>query len=214
VQRIVFRRQIFTSKNFATASRAARTTLSYTRKGASKKMKRLVVMIALLFVPALAKADQVWMYTGNSVNNFSMNPFLPPAANPCGCAIDGTVVVNNLGQALSWSFTAGSLTLTNLNSTGGGFLGFAQADPTDFWSFNFQGANGSVIHTFFEGSVNDANDNAAAAGTYFLTVGSDEGAWAQVVGTPEPGALSLLLVGLLAAMTGCVVRQRRQVSEI
>jgi hypothetical protein len=177
-------------------------------------MKRLVAILAMLFVPALAKAaDQVWTYTGNSVNNFSMNPFLPPAANPCGCAIDGTVVVNDLGQALSWSFTAGSLTLTNFNSTGGGDLGYAQANPTDMWLFFLQGMDGEFIRTFNSGSVTDALDSAGTASGAFLTVGSNRGTWTEVVGTPEPASFSLLLVGLLATMLICRGR-RRQVSAI
>jgi hypothetical protein len=184
------------------------------RKGSVKKMKRLVAILAMLFVPALAKADQIWTYEGNSINNFHMNPFLPPAANPCGCAIDATVTVNSFGEASTWSFTAAGLTLTNLNSTIQGNLGFAQVHPTNMWLFLVQGPNGETIRTSFDGSLNDALDSASSGpGVNPLEVGSNPGAWTEVVGTPEPASLSLLLVGLFVA-TFAWLSRRRQLSAI
>jgi hypothetical protein len=172
-------------------------------------MKRMVAILAMLFVPALVKADQLWTYTGNSVNNYSMNPFLPPASNPCGCAIDATVLVNQLGQAVIWSFSAAGFTLTNFNSTIQGELGYAQSDPTDMWLFYLKGSDGETIRTFNSGSVTDALDYAtSASGVYSLEVGSNRGTWTEIVGTPEPASISLLLVGLCGLMLAGWVHRR------
>jgi hypothetical protein len=160
-------------------------------------------------VPTVAAADQVWTYTGNSVNNFSMNPFLPPAPNPCGCAITAMVDVNSLGQAVTWSFSAAGFTLTNLNSTIQGQLGFAQADPTDMWLFSLIGPNGETIRTFNSGSVTDALDNATTApGVLALSVGSNAGTWTEVTGTPEPASIVLLAIGMGALMVVAMGRRR------
>jgi hypothetical protein len=71
-----------------------------------------------LLLSGPAFADGIWNYAGNttsgpetggdqSVNNGT-------AINPCGCALDGSVTLNDAGQAIAWSFTAGALTLDNL----------------------------------------------------------------------------------------------------
>src|ERR1700738_681044 len=90
-------------------------------------MKRVFIIAFLFLIPALARADDIWTYTGNSVSGESMgqNP-LPP--NPCGCALDGTITfaspMTGLTQTqqdvVAYSFTDGAYTFNQSNST----LGF------------------------------------------------------------------------------------------
>jgi hypothetical protein len=74
-------------------------------------MARPIALIAvLLFVPALARADSVWTYQGNSIDYFQgVNPG-PIGPNPCNCALTGSVTLDASGTPLSWSFTAASTT--------------------------------------------------------------------------------------------------------
>jgi hypothetical protein len=87
------------------------------------QMKLILGAFLGLLLAATASADSVWTYQGQSQNLFHMNPFLPPAANPCGCALTGTVTLRDAFTPISWDFTAGNLTFTDLNSTLQAYLG-------------------------------------------------------------------------------------------
>lgn len=62
-------------------------------------IKRLAFIVAMLFIPALAKADSVWTYQGNVNGIISGNE---------GYALSGTVLLNNNDQAVAWNFTTGT----------------------------------------------------------------------------------------------------------
>ena len=71
-------------------------------------LKRLAFIVAMLFIPALAKADTVSTYQGNAVGNLLANP---EGNTANGFAIEGTVTFagplapNQPDPVLSFSFT-------------------------------------------------------------------------------------------------------------
>lgn len=155
-------------------------------------MKLILGACLGLLLAATASADSVWSYTGNSVNLYKMNPFAAqPPANPCACALNGTVLLTNAWTPTAWSFTAGNETFTNLNSTLNAYLGPVDPDPTYMWSFFFTGNDGAYMVTKFSGSFNDALDQGGG-----MSVGSHPGVWTEIVATPEPETGLLLAIGV------------------
>jgi hypothetical protein len=158
-------------------------------------MKRVFIIAVLLIIPALAKADSVWTYTGNSVSNDIFAITQPP--NPCGCALDGFVTLDANNVVTGYSFTAAGDTLTQSNSTG--LLGrdiFAVFNPADDyfrWAVFITGNDGVAIHSNFDGSNADSTDSSSNG----LFVDSNPGTW-SLVSTPEPSSIILLGAGLTA----------------
>jgi hypothetical protein len=154
-----------------------------------------------LFFAGAASADSVWTYSGNSTNKYSQNPFAAPTANPCGCALQASITFDSANQFEAWSFTAGNLTLTNLNSTLSGFLGPEQPGwgLPSYWYLDATGLGGQTIITKWGGSIDEALDQGGN-----LSVGSNPGFWTDPVATPEPSTLLMLGAGLL----GLLARQR------
>jgi hypothetical protein len=101
-------------------------------------VKRLALIVAMLFVPALVRADQVWTYTGNAVSGQSMGQ-TPLPVGSCGCALDGTITfaspMTGLTQTeqdvVAYSFTDGAYTFNQSNSTLG-FSGYTAANQPSF----------------------------------------------------------------------------------
>jgi hypothetical protein len=60
--------------------------------------KHLAVMVAMLFIPMLTKADSVWTYQGNALS--------APAFMSGDGALRGTVLLNSNNQVEAWSFSA------------------------------------------------------------------------------------------------------------
>jgi hypothetical protein len=159
-------------------------------------MKRVFTIALLFLIPALARADDIWTYTGNSVSGQSMGQSpLPP--NACGCALSGTVDFAAplvLGQSdypvLSFSFTDGAYTFDSSNATLG-INPFGNSNlPLDTWFVSVHSLDGSLV--FF--SQRYDNYEATDFGIGGLYVQANHGIWAEVapVGIPEPNTLILL----------------------
>jgi hypothetical protein len=159
-------------------------------------MKTLLVIALLAMLAGTVKADQTWTYAGNAIDYaIGTNPG-PIGLNPCGCALDGTLTLDANDTVTSYSFTVGADTLTQFNSTG--LLGkdpFAVFNPADNyfrWALNLIGADGTVMHSQFDGSVSDAMDWSSSG----LFVEADPGTWADPLATPEPGTLAVSAIAL------------------
>jgi hypothetical protein len=81
-------------------------------------LKRLALIVAMLFIPALSKADSVWTYQGNAVS--------APGFQSGDGALTGTVLLNSNDQVEAWSFSAPNdgqspLVLSNFNTINASF---------------------------------------------------------------------------------------------
>ena len=103
----------------------------------AKRLAVIAVMVAMLFIPMLAKADSVWTYQGNALS--------APGFMSGDGALTGTVLLNSNDQVEAWSFTAVNgnivpLVLKNFNTTNVSFNLFncASCSGTPFkgWSIS------------------------------------------------------------------------------
>jgi hypothetical protein len=158
-------------------------------------LKRLALIIAILLIPALAKADSTWNYAGNGVGDIKDYPLFN---DPNGLPIDGTVTFASTPvpyqqgyPTLSFSFTQGGYTFNNSNSVLSiDPFGFSGA-PNVFveWDFSVFDFSGDVLIRSVKYDVGESTDSGP--------VSSEQGApgtW-TLVSTPEPGSLLLLGVG-------------------
>jgi hypothetical protein len=165
-------------------------------------IKRLALIVAMLFIPALAKSDSVWTYQGN-VNGIGGN------GESEGYALTGTVLLNNNDQAIAWNFTTGTpgntVFFTNFNSTGtiNPFASSGSQVPFAFWNITLSTQTGDVDgdaavltsnNTPFKGFDNVSDFN----GGYLVNETGNPGVWTEVVSTPEPNSLLLLSAGIAA----------------
>jgi hypothetical protein len=169
-------------------------------------MKVLLGMFLSLSFAGMASADTVWTYAGNTMNGFvfSDQAFTEP---DCHCSLNGTVTMDASMNAIAWSFTDGTHTLSNLNSTGA-------IDPFEQSSIAFStwfvSLSGGGINFFsqFDGSAGEATDSSSVNGTLFGYEEGNHGIWTETVATAEPA--TGLLVGLGLAVAGLIRRRRKK----
>ncbi len=180
-------------------------------------MKVLLAAVALLLSAGMAKGDSIWQYSGNTTSDpgvgvldFTQQMFIP-TPNPCGCAIQGSLTMSDAGIPTLWSFTAGAITLTNLNSTieldDLAWVG----NPNLFagWMLQIAG-QGAFISSSFSGSNYEATDGVAVNGQTYQYVQGNHGVWTDPpAATPEPGTLALIGVGLVGLIAGKRFQSRR-----
>jgi hypothetical protein len=166
-------------------------------------LKRLALIVAMLFIPALAKADSVWTYQGNAVS--------APGFLSGETALTGTVLLNSNDQVEAWSFSAvnnGELfpsVLSNFNTVDASFNLFncASCSGTPFkgWSISMiapgLGINAVEMSSFWNPDTGVGLDfvNNHNGGFGQVNVTNNPGAWTEVVSTPEPSSLVSLLAG-------------------
>ena len=175
-------------------------------------MKILLSFALLTLLAGSATADTVWDYTGNSINYGGMfyNPGpnggpVPPGdiqANPCNCAMNGSVTLDSNDNPVTWSFTTAGITWDTGNSS---FVQFndnlANQSPLfTLWNLSLVDTSGDTLFTRFTlFSMLSAFDSSSNG----LIVQGDPGTWSDSVSTPEPGTFALLGVGLaLTALCG------------
>jgi hypothetical protein len=71
-------------------------------------------MVAMLFIPMLAKADSVWSFVGEMTDPGTWRLGI---TSPCQCNLDGTVLFDDNFKVLAYSFTDGTHTLNQNDST-------------------------------------------------------------------------------------------------
>jgi hypothetical protein len=167
-------------------------------------VKRLAFIVAMLFIPALARADSVWTYQGNVL---SAGGFL----NGDGGVLTGTVLLNSNNQVEAWTFiaTGGPLPIfTNANSSDVSFNLFnctlCAGTPFKGWSISMFVANPFFGGTELSSSYNPdtgaafdyVNNHDGSLGQVWVL--NNPGVWTEVVSTPEPSSFVSLLGGLAA----------------
>jgi|ERR1700722_354369 len=170
-------------------------------------VKRSILIVAMLSLPVLAKADSVWTYQGNAVS--------APGFMSGEGALTGTVLLSSSDQVEAWSFSAPSdegspLVLTNFNTINAKFNLFncASCSGTPFqgWSISMisppfpagLGLNGVELLSFWNPDTGvglDLVDNASG-GFGQVNVTNNPGVWTEVVSTSEPGSVLLLGAGI------------------
>jgi hypothetical protein len=182
-------------------------------------LKRLALIVAMLFIPALAKADSVWTYQGNAVS--------APGFLSGETALTGTVLLNSNDQVEAWSFSAvnnGELfpsVLSNFNTVDASFNLFncASCSGTPFkgWSISMlvllppplSDTGGIEMSSFWNPDTGLGHDyvNNHNGGFGQVNVTNNPGVWTEVVFTPEPSSLVSLFSGLAAL--GLIIFRRR-----
>lgn len=169
-------------------------------------MKTLFALCALLIFSSSAQADSIWSYQGNSVGDpsvghidFTQQAFIP-TPNPCSCAISGSLTLSDANVPVLWNFSAGAVTLTNLNSSISlndmAWLG----NPNLFagWMLQIVG-QGVFLSSSFSGSNFEATDGVAVDGVTYQYVQGNHGVWSDPpASTPEPSTLLLLGIAISA----------------
>lgn len=166
-----------------------------------RRMAKYLVLIALLFLtPALSKADTIWDYTSQLLDGADYH-----GGNPgpnCNCYLTGTVVEDSSFNVVSYSFTDGKTTLTNLNSTASidpfNAPGQHRSNPFAIWNVMIQ--QGAIVF-FTQGDGGVQNGDSVVDGTLVGSIDGDgefhQGTWTEVsTPTPEPASFVVLLVGL------------------
>jgi hypothetical protein len=170
----------------------------------AKRLAVIAVMVAMLFIPMLAKADSVWTYQGNALS--------APGFLSGDGALTGTVLLNSNDQVEAWSFSALNgtvpLVLSNFNTINASFNLFncssCSGTPFKGWSISMvapgPGINGVEMVSFWNPDTGvglDLVDNHNG-GFGQVNVTNNPGVWTEVVSTPEPGSLLLLGAGITA----------------
>jgi len=168
------------------------------------KLKLAVIAFAILFLGPLVKADSIWTFDGELTDPGTWHEgFSFP---DCNCALDGVMVFDDSFKVLAYSWTDGTHTLNQNNSTmvfmnnpqTQMLLGGAPGPypPLITWVVSITGVD-DYLHTNYDGlgasSLNVSLHNEEIFGWGQPNLGAP-GAWTEVVSTPEPS--SLLLLGL------------------
>jgi hypothetical protein len=183
-------------------------------------LKRLALIVAMFFIPALARADSVWTYQGNAVSVPSFSPCVGTCLQSISgeAALTGTVLLNDSNQVEAWSFSVpgvdGELNpsvLSNLNVTNASFNLFnctsCSGTPFKGWSISmfvppppFSGLAGIDMSSSWNPDTgvgfDYVNNHNGGLGQVYVT--NNPGVWTEVVFTPEPSSLISLLSGLAA----------------
>jgi hypothetical protein len=183
-------------------------------------VKRLALIIVMLFLPALVKADSVWTFDGELTDPGSWHAGFTYYNTHCNCDLDGVMVFDNNFNVLAYSWTDGTRTL-NQNDSTMVFMNNPQTQmalggkpgpypPLITWAVSITGGD-VYFHTNYDGPGQGATSvNVSIADGQLIGWGQPNlgppGTWTEVVSTPEPGSLLLLGVGVCAV--ALVIRRR------
>jgi hypothetical protein len=185
-----------------------------------KTAMRLALIVTLLFLPTLAKADSVWTFTGELMDPGGWHgSFIKPN---CNCSLSGVTLFDNSFDVLAYSWTDGISTLNQNNSSmtfsmlpvgSREYDGQLITAPLQSWSVDIT-TPGQIVYfyTNYDGPTEGATsmNRVGEAGGIFgwgQPNSGPTGVWTELfstgrhddpVSTPEPGSLLLLGAGLIA----------------
>jgi hypothetical protein len=178
----------------------------------------------MLFLPGLAKADSVWSFVGEMTDPGTWRLGI---TSPCQCNLDGTVLFDDNFEVLAYSFTDGTHTLNQNDSTivfqynpvsGVSAFPFTVANqknlpPLSSWQVGITGADVS-FQAIYEGpDMGAININASYLDNKIFGWGQPNsgpnGAWTEIgtVNTPESGSMLLLGAGLTALVLAIALQK-------
>lgn len=172
-------------------------------------MKAIILAALFILLAGSASADTIWQYTGQSTSDPSVGQLdfehqvFVPTANPCGCAIAGSLTLSG-GVPVLWDFTAGAINLTNLNSSISLDDMAWVGNPNLFsgWVMQITGQGASLYSSFY-GSNYEATDGVVVGGQSYEYVQGNHGIWTDPpIGTPEPRVSDTLLLCLMLFALG------------
>lgn len=175
-------------------------------------MAKPLILITLLFLtPGIVKADSIWNYSSQLLDGADYH-----GGNPgpnCDCYLTGTVMEDSSFNVVSYSFTDGKSTLTNLNSTASidAFDAPGQHNSTPFVVWNVTIQQGGIMF-FTQGDGGVQNGDSVVDGTLVGSIDGDgdfhQGKWTEVsTPTPEPPSFILLGAGLMALAGFALVKR-------
>jgi hypothetical protein len=95
-------------------------------------LKRLALFVAMLFIPALARADSVWTFDGELTDPGSWHAGFTYYNTHCNCDLDGTILFDDSFKVLAYSWTDGTHRLAQVDFELNGleFRGLEQSPQT------------------------------------------------------------------------------------
>jgi hypothetical protein len=178
--------------------------------------KHLALIVAMLFIPALAKADSVpddalftftvgssFTFLGTTYEGFPLLPsslFTIIRPNDLGQTTtwdaNGSYIVSSTGVRTPISLPTGCIAFGGVNDSGqvAGFCMHPGARPTDSpYAVGFIDTAGSLAYASYT-----APNDGSAYSTYFLGINNAGEVIGSVSHVPEPPSLLLLVAGLAA----------------
>jgi hypothetical protein len=174
--------------------------------------KRFVLIVAMLFIPVLARADSVWAYTGNGVGDIID---YPQANQADGVPIIGTVTFEDPLKPFQQSYPAESFSFSQ-GSYFNNSNAMLQIDPFGFgettafvsWTFSvFSG--GKEVMRSIRYDIGESMDLGPVSGEQ-----GRPGTWTEIatINAPEPG--SLLLLGAELTALALAISLQKSVASI
>ncbi len=184
-------------------------------------LARFALVVAMLLIPSLGRADSVWSFTGELTDPGTWHSGFDYFNTHCNCALDGTILFGDNFNVLAYSWTDGTHTL-NQNDSIMVFENNPTSDPRtnpapfSTWLVSITGPD-TYFHTNYDGpnqgatSVNISVVDGQLIGWGQPNNGPD-GTWTELVSTPEASSLICLLAGI-AFVTMIAVLRRKRLAE-
>jgi len=169
----------------------------------------LIVAGLVTWTARSAEANTIYQYTGNPFTSF-VSPYTSGDALSLSFALASPLADNLSNQAItpiSFSFSDGVQTLTNLNTAGNQFVVFTDASGNiNHWSMTVETPDqfNDIITANFPGNVIDQAKVLVSSSFRIASNSNTPGSWTLV---PEPSTLMLCSSSLLILAVAARKRQ-------